>query len=366
MVLWRGPDFVFEKVNPAYQAIFGERQLEGLPISQAVPELVPQGFPELLRKVLETGQPFIGVEILAKVKKTVEGPLEDRYYDFTYVRISDPEGKPYGVYDHAIDVTDRVATRQRLEENELRLRSSVEDLEREKVLRERFVAALTHDLRTPMTAVKITAQLLQRKHTGLETVQTSMQRIISNIDRADRMIRDLLDANRIKAGGGIPILPERCDLAQLADSVVSDMRELHGPRFSLRGDSGSIVGYWDPGSLRRIIENLAGNALKYGREDAPISVILSKGEGRAEIAVHNEGNPISAADQASLFRPYRRTNSAVSGGQRGWGIGLTLVKGLAEAHRGTIGVVSNEQDGTTFYVRLPLDSRGKHGSERSE
>ena len=124
LALWHGPDLIFEKVNPEYQEIFGERKLVGLPILEALPELKGQGFAELLQAVLETGVPYVGREMLARIGRE-EGILEDRYYDFTYFRIHDPEGRPYGVFDHAVDVTDRVMARLALEESQSQLSRAI-------------------------------------------------------------------------------------------------------------------------------------------------------------------------------------------------------------------------------------------------
>jgi PAS domain S-box-containing protein len=125
MALWQGQDLHFEKINPEYQKIFENRRLEG-PISEALPEIVAQGFPDVLRNVLNTGEPFVGHEVLAKIGKDDGGKLEDRYYDFTYLRINDANGNPYGVYDHAVDVTDRVKARLSLEESESKLRLALQ------------------------------------------------------------------------------------------------------------------------------------------------------------------------------------------------------------------------------------------------
>jgi PAS domain S-box-containing protein len=122
MVLWRGPKLVFEKLNPQYQAIFPGRRLEGLTFEEAVPELRDQIFQRILLEVLETGVPFVGREVIAKLPDVQSGELAEKFYDFTYVRVDDPSGKPYGVYVHAVDVTDRVLVRRKVEESQERLR----------------------------------------------------------------------------------------------------------------------------------------------------------------------------------------------------------------------------------------------------
>jgi PAS domain S-box-containing protein len=357
MALWVGPDLMFEKVNPRYQAIFPDRQLQGRALLDACPEFRDQPFPALIRTVLETGQPFVGREVLARHADSVGGPLRDHYYDFTYLRIHDAHGNAYGVYDHAIDVTDRVRNRRHLEDNELRLEHTVADLEQERDLRERFVAMLTHDLRTPLHAAKMCAQVIRKKADDTDVVHSFAGRIGDNIDRADAMIRNLLDANRLKAGERLAIEVEACNLSDIAADTLADLSTLHGDRFVLKADA-SIDGHWSRSEIRRILENLCLNAIKYGAPYRPVRVTLLQEAERVAIEVRNEGTPISAADQEYLFQPFKRIGGVQTGGSVGWGLGLTLVKGIAEAHGGDVSVQSSLEQGTAFRVTLPRDSRG--------
>ncbi|MBC7385357.1 MAG: PAS domain-containing protein [Cryobacterium sp.] len=353
MALWHGQDLVFELVNPSYQSVFPGRELIGRKLIDACPEFIGQDFPELLRSVMNSGIPFVGTEVMAEIAVTPGGPLEKRYFDFSYIPIPDAEGKPYGVYDHAFEVTDRVRARLQLEESQSALENTVEDLRKEREARERFVEALTHDLRTPLTAAKMAGQLLMRKVPDAKRVNTLSQRIVSNMDRADGMIRDLLDANRLKAGESIPVLFQRCDLIKITEAAVSALQDLHGPHFEIHAKSGIMEGHWDCSLIQRVIENLAGNAVKYGTSGSPVTVTLTHQEERSKISVHNFGNPISESDLSTLFTPYRRLSFAISGGQKGWGVGLTLVQGIVQAHGGSVSVESDAIHGTTFMVDLP-------------
>ena len=130
MAFFQGPDHVIEMVNPSYAAIFEGRTLLGRRLLDAVPELANQAFPALLSQVFTSGESYTGHEALAQLVRRPGGPIEDRYYDFTYVRINDSDGAPYGVYDHAVDVTDRVLARRKLEEGEARLTLALNGLER--------------------------------------------------------------------------------------------------------------------------------------------------------------------------------------------------------------------------------------------
>lgn len=344
MVLWQGPNHVFEKVNPQFQAIFPGRKLLGKPFLEALPEFVGQSFNDLLDKVFETGETFLGHEVLARHPRVPGGPLEDFYYDFTYERIVDMNGRPYGVLDHAIDVTERVKSRRALEE-------TVKELERERELRNQFVATLTHDLRNPLTVAKMNAQIMNKKASDIDAVHLSATRIVDALNRADTMIRDLLDASRIRAGELLPLKFEPSQLNLIVAETVEDLSSVHGDRFKIEANS-KIEGNWNQESIKRILENLCNNAIKYGDAHSPITVFLSEEKDFALIKVHNYGQHIPPLELRELFTPFKRTEKAEKGVQKGWGLGLTLVKGLSESHGGSVAVESEEGKGTTFCVRL--------------
>jgi PAS domain S-box-containing protein len=354
MALWRGPELVFDKVNREYQKIVGDRPLAGRPLLEAIPELADQGFAAQLQRVLETGEAVSGTETLARLASHQGGPLEDHYYDFSYVRLEDPEGRPLGVYDHAVDVTERVRARRDLERSRDELRRTVSDLERERVLRERFVAALSHDLRSPLGVVRLCVDRLQRLKGLDETAHVLAARMIRNVERVDQMIEDQLDAQSLGAGGRLTLQLEACDLAEVAAAALKDLTSVHGDRFVLR-TSGELRGRLDCKYVRRVLENLCANAVKYGAPARPVTLTLAR-EGRdALLSVHDHGAPIPASDQAHLFEAFGRAPAARAGGTLGWGLGLLLVRGAVEAHGGTVGVRSSAEEGTTFTARLPLE-----------
>jgi signal transduction histidine kinase len=103
-----------------------------------------------------------------------------------------------------------------------------------------------------------------------------------------------------------------------------------------------------------VIENLAGNAVKYGAKDTPITLSLKHLGAHVELRVHNFGGELSPDDQKGLFDLFQRTRTAIASGQKGWGIGLTLVKGIVEAHGGRVSVKSGPGLGTAFIVSLPF------------
>lgn len=254
-------------------------------------------------------------------------------------------GKIHGVILIFRDVTNK-------HQEALILQNTLESLQEEREIREKFVATLSHDLRSPITAVKMSAQIILRKTDQPSIVQAQAIRAINSVNRADQMIQDLLDANRIHAGEKIPLEMERCEMVAEIEEAIVDLTTIHGERFLYQGEH-EIYGVCSNTALRRVMENLCNNAVKYGSPHTPIIIKLVKKNNDVILSVHNEGYPINPIDQATLFDPYRRTFSAQTGGQKGWGLGLTLVRGVAEAHNGKVYVESSEELGTTFFVQFP-------------
>lgn len=238
-------------------------------------------------------------------------------------------------------------------------------LEEQREIRERFVATLTHDFRAPLSAAKISAQMLLRNHELPAAAYHLASRIVTATDRADEMVNDLLDANLIRAGERLNLRFETCDLAELARKTIAELTNVHGNRFKLDAPP-SLTATCNAKGVRRVIENLCTNAIKYGSVGKEVGIFLEQFSKHVEIRVHNDGSAISQAEQAALFEPFTRTVSARVSFQPGWGLGLTLVRGIAQAHGGEAGVRSEPEYGTTFYVRLPLNAEGNNGDERNE
>ncbi|HYO59906.1 sensor histidine kinase [Archangium sp.] len=258
-----------------------------------------------------------------------------------------PEGTLRGIVILAVDVTDAKRA-------EARLKEAVSHLEHERELRERFISMLSHDLRNPLSAAKVNAQALLRKVPEPEVLYRKGARIIDSLERADRMIRDLLDASALRAGSTLVLQRSPLELVAFGRQLLEELATLHGDRFVLRTDETELVGCWDGDALRRAIENLCGNAMKYGDSAHPVVVSISCHGPSAVLSVHNRGKAIPPEEQQTIFDSLRRGPSAQSSGKTGWGVGLSLVKGVVDAHGGSVQVESSPAQGTTFTVTLPL------------
>jgi signal transduction histidine kinase len=243
------------------------------------------------------------------------------------------------------------------------LNSKVDSLAVEKSLRDHFVSALAHDLRGPLAAARLAAELLALNPASVDERRALALNIDRNIERVDRMIRDLLDANRIRACERLPLRLDSCDLVAIAEQVADEARAMHGDRFVVDARASSVRGIWSEDELHRALWNLITNAVKYGAPKLPITITVEQCGEIARVSVHNAGTPISADDQAHIFDAYARTRSADAGDCTGWGLGLTLVRGTAEAHGGHVSLTSDAESGTAFTIEIPLDARvdWRHG-----
>lgn len=220
--------------------------------------------------------------------------------------------------------------------------------------RERFIAALTHDLRGPLNAANMAAELIMLASDPAK-MKVYAARIIDNIRHTDMLIQEMLDTMAFQGGNHIPLNLTNFDILEVVKEVQTQAIAVHGPRLHVIGVS--VWGWWDRGAMRRAIENVIGNAVKYGDPNTPITVKIDEVHERLLLSVHNEGQPIPPEDLECIFQMFRRSKTAREGSKSGWGVGLPYVRSVAESHGGSIGVDSTLERGTTFAIDIPVDTR---------
>jgi len=248
-----------------------------------------------------------------------------------------------------------------IQQHERRLRAETERIAH---ARQEFLLTASHELKTPITSVKMAAQLLDRaviqRHPSLRVDDESIQRwrdqLMLGVQRLELLVSDLLDAARIQQGR-LELHPTPVDLADMARSVV-DRFEIASERTSrhrLTLDvSGPVEGVWDPSGIDQILTNLVSNALKYSPDGGTVRVQIEREGEDAVLSVSDSGIGIEPDQQADLFKPFARSLT-LRHGISGTGLGLYISRRVVEQHGGTIALDSIPGIGTTITVTLPLE-----------
>ncbi|HYO70572.1 MAG TPA: ATP-binding protein [Archangium sp.] len=231
-------------------------------------------------------------------------------------------------------------------------------------LAQQLIGIVSHDLRNPLTAITLAAESGLRKEGRDEAAQVRLlTRIRSSAERMTRMVRDLLDFTQASMGGGIALNPQPVDLHELARQVVEEVQFAHPGRTLRLECTGDGEGTLDADRVAQVLTNLLTNALQYSPPETPVTVSSTGEDGTLRLRVHNLGNPISPEDQRRIFEPLQRGAERMDSTQRSIGLGLFIVKHLVRTHHGDIQVRSTREEGTTFQVRLPRDTRDAGSSQ---
>ena len=229
-----------------------------------------------------------------------------------------------------------------------------DETERRRVeaIRRDFVANASHELKTPVSAILVTAETVEQAISeNPEYARKFAAQLVQEASRLGRLVQDLLDLARLEQRGGIP---ERV----LLDSLVARQLEALHARVAAKGLqlSATLVPGCEvdglPEDLALMVRNLLDNAAAY-TADGEIRVELSKGEEGVELTVSDTGVGIPTADLERIFERFYRVDKARSRDTGGTGLGLSIVRHVAERHGGTVEVQSELGHGSRFTVRLP-------------
>lgn len=235
-----------------------------------------------------------------------------------------------------------------------------QDLEHSK---EMFLAMLGHDLRTPLGAIIGSAHIMVNTKDLPEIALKRAFLILNSSQRMNALVGDLLDFTRSRLGPGIPIVPADMDVAKVCRQTVEEIAALHPQRVLNFEATGDVQGQWDRSRMTQAFSNVISNAVRHGSDQTPINVAVRGRADDVEVSVQNRGPIIPTKELAKIFNPlYRIEGDKPVAPRENLGLGLYITERIVAAHRGTIGVESSDENGTTFTIHLPRGPRTAAGA----
>jgi signal transduction histidine kinase len=223
--------------------------------------------------------------------------------------------------------------------------------------RHTFLAILGHDLRSPLSSVSMTADLLLKSDRLEIEPRDFAIRIKRNISTMSRMIKDLLTYASAQIGREIPILRQTANMENICRESLDELQSAHPDSVFHYESSGDLNGSFDAARFQQVLSNLLNNAVKYGQSGLPVTLSASGETESIVIRVKNFGNTIPAESLEEIFNPLVQLSSNDSNSNPrvtdSIGLGLFITREIVKGHDGTVSVKSTDKDGTVFIVRLP-------------
>ncbi len=215
-----------------------------------------------------------------------------------------------------------------------------------------ILGVLGHDLRSPLTTLRLAADTLIRRADLPDSVIKVLLRTFRSMNRMERLTGDLVDFARERRGFGMPILPAPMNLDEVCRVVVDDAEAQHADRAITLDARPRLACVLDRDRITQALQNLVGNALEHGGT-SPVHVRAATEDAHVTVEVHNGGPPIPAALLPVLFDPFTRGDHTAR--SRSVGLGLYITQAIVRAHGGTLTVESTAEAGTTFRLSLPRE-----------
>jgi two-component system, sensor histidine kinase and response regulator len=300
--------------------------------------------------IMRTGEPLVG-----KVELETFGAEPDAWVSTTKMPLRDGAGEIIGTFGISRDVTAQIKAEQALIEQAEQLSVQNDRLRELDGMKDDFIGLVSHELRTPLTSIIGYVKLLRDKRASGLNADEYAEVIHRNAQRLLRLVEDLLFLSQTHTGK-MAVELRSADLAEIAASAVEEMR----PE-AQRRDVGLMLSVTaaprlpvDATRIAQLLGNLIANAVKFTPQGGRVEVRVGSDGDHAVLAVADTGVGIAAADKEKIFERFFRSATATRQVIPGTGLGLTIARDIVSAHSGTITVQSEEGQGSTFTVRLPL------------
>ncbi len=339
----RGPEHVFELVNPPYRELVGGRDVLGKSVREAVPEAEGQGFIELLDRVYREGEPYVGKEMSIRLNRA--GRSDELFLNFVYQLIFEADGTASGVFVHGVEVTEQARARK--------------EAEAANRLKDEFLATLSHELRTPLTSILGWTRMLRGGKLDETTAEKALEIIERNAEAQQQLIEEVLDVSRIITGK-LRLDARPVELSPVVEAAVDAVRpaaQAKNIELTVGTDAEAGFVYADPTRLQQVVWNLLTNSIKFTPRDGAVEVRLERMGSNVRIRVSDNGLGIAPDFLPYVFDRFRQADSSTTRHYSGLGLGLAVVRHLVEQHGGVVSAESEgENRGATFTVELPVSA----------
>jgi PAS domain S-box-containing protein len=357
LAVLRGPHYIFELANDAYYSVVGHRRLVGLPLLEAMPEMRDQVFLELLDRVRDTGEPYVGHEVPIQLARTPGAEPEERFVDFVYQPLTEADGTVSGIAAHGHDVTEQVRSRREIERLLAVSEQARAEAEAANHVKAQFLTTMSHELRTPLNAIGGYTELL---HMGIRgRLNQDQEQFVERIQSSQRhllgLINEVLSFAKLETGAvryRVTDVDVRAVL-DAAQSLVMPQALARGLQLTPMQSEAGLLALADAEKLRQIVVNLLSNAVKFTQSGGSISLSAERRADLVHIAVSDTGIGIEPDKQSVIFDPFVQVHSELTRPYDGTGLGLAISRDLARAMGGDLTVVSTFGQGSTFTLTLP-------------
>jgi two-component system sensor kinase FixL len=340
-----GPENRFSFANASFKRFVGKEQIEGLPVADALPEIIGQGFIGVLDDVYRTGEPFIGRSVPIGIVNSGSGKIEFRYGDFVCQAVRDANNKIIGLFCEGYDVTARREVTKKLS----LLQAKMIHVSRVNAMGA-MAAALAHELNQPLTAISNYAVGMTRIVDLLPEESRSLKQGLQGIEeasqRAAAIIRNLREQTRRRE-------PERSqfDLKPAVAECVRLVRATVPPNVQITENiPKNLAMIADRVQIQQVIINLVINACDsvLNSERRQVSIVATKHDSGVLVRVIDSGVGVSVKAAERIFSWSGSTK------ETGMGLGLSICRTIIEAHRGRIWLENSGQQGSEFCFKIPL------------
>jgi signal transduction histidine kinase len=365
MVILTGPDYYCSLANEPYEKLVG-RRVTGKRVLEAFTEEEVGIFLPIMDEVYHTGRPYKGVE-MPFIIPDASGALKTMYINLRYQPYRSENGQVIGIIASVLEVTEQVNARKRVEtlvEDLNKVNRELKDASRAK---DEFLSVASHELKTPVTSLKLQTQMIRRGIRPEENVVPSPHKLakvfdttLKQIERLSLLIEDLLDISRIESGR-LSFHFEETNLSDLALELIDRFEDqLAQAGIMVKTEiNPEIRAFCDKFRIEQVITNLMTNAIKYAA-GRPITVCLLREDGHVTYKITDQGMGIPKEKLPLIFNRFER--AVPRAGISGLGLGLYISNNIIRAHEGKMGVKSEEGVGSTFSFTIPVNQSSNKGA----